>query len=277
MNTTTNRTVTPARLVPVLFSAAAWVCAWGLAKGWFYPLALGLVVIALRWRTPLLLRLRYGVRPAQQHERDAVWAALVPARSLRGRRQPRVWIAPAPRLDGVLALTTLDVALPEPMLVALLRGQLDSEELCAATVWTIGTRHAQGDSRAHDALEAFCLPVTLLAAGTRPLRRLATWPLVRTCWDGRGVLGVIALMLPLPSDHVWAGVGAAGVIALSYLHPWWQRRWYAHIVRAGDDAVTAQGLGATWARVLRRRSPTVGTEARAARLERTGPPEPRIR
>ena len=277
MNTTTNRTVTSARLVPVLFSAAAWVCVWGLAKGWFYPLALALVVIALRWRTPLLLRLRYGVRPAQQHERDAVWVALVPARSLRGRRQPRVWIAPARRLDGVLALTSLDVALPEPMLVALLRGQLDSEELCAATVWTIGTRDAQGDTRAHDALEAFCLPATLLAAGTRPLRRLAAWPLVRTCWDGRGVLGVIALMQPLPTDHAWAGVGAAGVIVLSYLHPWWQRRWYAYIVRAGDDAVTAQGLGVVWARILRRRSPTVGTEARAARLERTGSPEPRIR
>lgn len=270
MNTTTTRTVTPARLVPVLFSAAAWVCGWGLAKGWFYLLAVALVVVAVRWRTPLLLRLRYGVRPAWQHERDAVWAALVPARSLRGRRQPRVWIAPAGRLDGVLALTTGDVALPAPLLLAVLRGQLDSTEFCAATVWTVGARAAQGDTRAHDALEVFCLPATLLAAGSRPLRRLATWPLLRTCWAGRGVLGVIALLQPLPSDHAWAGVGAAGVIALSYLHPWWQRRWYARIVRAGDDAVTAQGLGEVWARVLRRRPATLDAEARVARLERAG-------
>ena len=260
-----------ARLVPVLFSAAVWICVWGLLGTWFYLVLVVLVVVARRWRSPRLLRWRYGARPAQRHEADAVLAALVPAPSLRGRRQPRVWVGSASRLDGVLALTTGDVALPAPMLVTLLRRGLDPDEFGAATVWTIGTRHAQGDSRFHDALEVCCLPAGVLGMVTGPLRGAVGSPLVRLCWQARGLYGVIGLAQTLPTERAWAGIGAVIVITLSYLHPWWQRRWYTAIVEAGDDAVAAQGLGAVWARSLRRHSRSLATETRATRLDALSP------
>lgn len=198
-----------AGVVPVLFSAATWVCVWGLVGGWFYLLlAAGLLAVRC-WDPPAILGLRCRVRPVADHEAAVVLEALVPAEGLRGRHQPRVWIArPGVRRHGIIALTARDVAVQEQTVVALMQGSLDADEFCAAVVWALAVRTSEGRGAGHAAVEVFCLPASAVSRLLRPAGQLATWPLIRTCWALRGGVALIGLVQSAATEHAWAGVGA---------------------------------------------------------------------
>jgi hypothetical protein len=88
----------------------------------------------------------YGIRPPSGSERDVVLEALVPARSLRGRRQPRVWIGVRGDRHArrIAALTPGDLAVSEGMLIGLLDRRLDPAEVTALTLHALGSRGVQG-------------------------------------------------------------------------------------------------------------------------------------
>lgn len=194
--------------------------------------------------------------------------ALVPAEGLRGRHQPRVWIArPGVRRHGIIALTARDVAVQEQTVVALMQGSLDADEFCAAVVWALAVRTSEGRGAGHAAVEVFCLPASAVSRLLRPAGQLATWPLIGTCWALRGGVALIGLVQSAATEHAWAGVGALLVVALSYAHPRWTRRRHAQLEQAGDDEVARAGLAGVWVRMLSRGPGTLSTQARIARLE----------
>lgn len=257
-------------IAPVLFSSYGWLCCLVLA-----PLVLALVVAAalllgaLRHATPVF-GWRHGVRPATDEERDAVWEALVPARSLRGRGQPTVWVL---RRGGrhasrVTALTGRALAVTEPMLVGLLDRQVDPSEFTAAALHALGARRLR-DRVGAEVVELFCLPWAVPAAVVDQL--VVRWGgvrLIRFLWQARFVTAGIAIVQQAQAGRPGTAVGVAAVLALTYLHPWCRTRWAGCLLRAGDDRVTGEGFGPIYAGMLRR-SPATGLAAqhRLARLE----------
>lgn len=268
------------RVVPTLFSGYVWLACVALMGSWFLLAASLLLVVVLvmggrRWRP--LFTWRHGVRAATPQEVEAVWAALVPVQQLRGRGQPGVWIDTAGR-TGVEALTHRDLAVPQPVVVALLRGRHGTVAFCAAVCWSFGVRRVRGEGVAHALAELFWLPssiLTTLAGGAAG--RFVRLPLIRTAWTLR------IIYIPMLIWHAWVGPGfgyrvaAAVVVALTYLVPWWRRCYDDELVRAGDAEVLRCGLGPVWAAQLRRVDRSLATEQRATRLgaaaERRGAPD----
>ena len=198
-------------IAPVLFSSYGWLCCLVLA-----PHVLALVVAAalllgaLRHTAPVFGWL-HGVRPATDDERDAVWEALVPARSLRGRGQPTVWVLQRgdPTASRVTAVSGRALAVTEPMLIRLLERRLDPSEFTAAALHALGVRRLRGRVGA-DLADLYCLPWAAIAA---TVGRLASgWggvPLVRFLWQARFVTAGIAIVQQTQAGRPGTAGGAS--------------------------------------------------------------------
>lgn len=257
-------------IAPVLFSGYAWLCCLVLAPTLLAAFVAGSVLIVVLRDVPAVFCWWYGIRPPSGSERDVVLEALVPARSLRGRRQPRVWIGVRGDRHArrIAALTPGDLAVSEGMLIGLLDRRLDPAEVTALTLHALGSRGVQGRGSVMVG-ELFLLPwVVPSVVASHLVDAAGGLPLVGLLWRARFVTAGIAMVLQVQDGRPWNVVGVAAVLAWTYLHPWCRSRWAACLQRAGDDRVTAEGFGPAYARMLRRT--TVGGLAfqhRLARLE----------
>nr|NLI49405.1 hypothetical protein [Propionibacterium sp.] len=159
------------------------------------------------------------------------------------------------------ALTGSALAVTEPMLVGLLDRRVDPSEFTAAALHALGARRLR-DRVGADVAELYCLPWAVPAAVVDQL-------VVR--WGGgqaRFVTAGVAIVQQAQAGRPGTAVGVAAVLAVTYLHPWCRSRWAGCLLRAGDDRVTGEGFGPTYAGMLRR-SPATGlaVQHRLARLE----------
>lgn len=236
-----------ASLVPTVVSTLVWVVVVGLVPwvGWLVVVACG--GYALAWRRPGVLRLVWGLRDASVEERALLLRALVPIASLRGRRQPRVWITRRP--DVLAAMPTEhDLVIGRRLLAALVAGRLADEHVAAAVAATgLGQAEAR-PRRLWAAVEVFCLPATLLGVLLRPLGRLLLQLPVKGL---TGVVLGIALVQSAAVGQWGTALGVAAVAAAAWVGPRWSRAAALAVQRVGDVTVAEHGLGEAWLQVQR--------------------------
>jgi len=97
-------------------------------------------------------------------------------------------------------------------------------------------------------------------------------PLVPLGWRARMVVGGLALTQSIAQGIAAISAVVAGVVALSYLTPWWLTGWYQHLDRCGDRFVADHGLGAALAGYLQGWPATPRTLTRIRALDPLDPP-----
>jgi hypothetical protein len=233
-----------AHIMPVLASTCVWiiVCA---VQPLVIVVGLTVGVLALLLRSgPWVFRLRYGVRLATDTERGVVLAALVPAQSLRGRGQPRIWVGD---LHGHLAgLSACDLAVDAGVLVAIVEGRFEPTTIAMEGERALAP-YRVGASVARVVVAGYCLPWRLAAAvGGRFLdvTGLRTaWGLV---WGLRPVIVVTAVVQQAAAGQWGLMVGIIVFGVLTYTTPFLTQRWRRCAARVGfavdfDDKEVSDG------------------------------------
>lgn len=220
-----------AHLTPVLASTAVWilVCAVQLFAVVLGP-ALGMIAVRLR-NEPWVIRLRYGVRPSTDAERDIVLAGLVPARSLRGRGQPRIWVGD---LRGhVAGLSAGDLVVDAGALVAIEKGRLEAATISAAAERALAPYRA-GAAGVRAVVAGYCLPWRLAAAaGAWLLDATGLRPVWRLVWGLRPIILVVAIVQHIASGQWALALGSVAFGVLTYTTPVLTQRWRRCAARAG--------------------------------------------
>lgn len=265
-----------AQITPVLVSSGVWLLVSGLVPvvvlAGLAVVGAGLVVA----RTSRLgLWVRFGARPATVAERDAVLGELVGVVSLRGRGQPRVWVAGRCRDLVMVGLSHLLV--PSAVLAEIVAGRLDGDQLGAATSFALGRSVAVGSGMVR-AVELYCTPYRLLDGAARAVARAITrLPLVGVGWAIRPVVfGVAAVNAYVTGPALWGEVVAACVVImllLTYTTSVLRRRWLDRLAELGEARVAAEGFDPVWSRMQQGRSTQAAEPRRTvpgATLERGG-------
>lgn len=212
-----------AHLTPVLASTAVGiiVCAVQPLAVVIGP-ALGMIAVLLR-NEPWVIRLRYGVRSATDAERNMVLGGLVPARSLRGRGQPRIWVRD---LRGHIAgLSAHDLVVDADALVAIEKGRLEPTAISAEAERALAP-YRTGASGVRAVVAGYCLPWRLAAAaGARLLDATGLRPVWTLVWGLRPIVLVVAIVqhIALGQSALVLGTVAFGV--LTYTTPLLTQRW----------------------------------------------------
>jgi hypothetical protein len=237
--------------------------AWALFVGG--PVLMG-VLLAGRGEGPAV-RLLVGAREPQQHE----LAALRPALALVGQRgllPPAVDLLVRRRSPEVVtgAIGRRTVLISEGLAASCARGAVRPQTTAALLAHAVGRIRLE-QTRFNVAAEFWMLPWRVLEQIGRAVGRIAGWlPLTRLAWRVRALLGVVALVQATAQGRALFGVGAATVVALSYLVPWCQKRADRAAEGEADMVVIAAGLGPELAAFLTSGRPTSRVLARACRL-----------
>jgi hypothetical protein len=229
----------------VVASSAVWVIVLACSR-WF---ALGALVCAAAvvagFGTRPWLWLLFGARPATAGDCDAVLRAIVPIASLRGRNQPRVFVATGRRSAGwsMLATGRRHLLVSESMLASIKTGRISDEEVSAQVAYAFGQLPALG-SRGVLEVELYCLPWTIVEAVLSKVALLtAAVPLLSSSWRMRPVVFGLGL-LDAVHHHRWeAAVALLVLTVLSYTTGPLRRAWLRRLDALGHARVAAEGLG----------------------------------
>lgn len=255
-----------AQLTGVIVSSVVWIMVLGLSRtAAGVVLVLG-VIFVLGRATRLGLRVRFGVRPATEFERHKVGEAIVPVASLRGRRQPTIWVSR--RLSGrdALMATGYDLVISEQFLGWIVAGQLGQEQVSAIVSHALGQQPVNSSALVA-VVEVCCAPwhlVSILASGfTRIASRT---PLLPTAWRVRWIVFAVAMIESYRHGRWVALVGVTIIALLSWTTGHFANRWTRVHGELGDRRVIAEGFGPTLAAMIRRNSRATADLERAETL-----------
>jgi hypothetical protein len=255
-----------AQITGVIVSSVVWIMVLGLSRtAAGVVLVLG-VIFVLGRATRLGLRVRFGVRPATEFERHKVGEAIVPVASLRGRRQPTIWISR--RLSGrdALMATGHDLVISEQFLGWIVAGQLGQEQVSAIVSHALGQQPVNSSALVA-VVEVCCAPwhlVSILASGfTRIASRT---PLLPTAWRVRWIVFAVAMIESYRHGRWVALVGVTIIALLSWTTGHFANRWTRVHGELGDRRVIAEGFGPTLAAMIRRNSRATADLERAETL-----------
>lgn len=255
-----------AQITGVIVSSVVWIMVLGLSRtAAGVVLVLG-VIFVLGRATRLGLRVRFGVRPATEFERHKVGEAIVPVASLRGRRQPTIWISR--RLSGrdALMATGHDLVISEQFLGWIVAGQLGQEQVSAIVSHALGQQPVNSSALVA-VVEVCCAPwhlVSILASGfTRIASRT---PLLPTAWRVRWIVFAVAMIESYRHGRWVALVGVTIIALLSWTTGHLANRWTRVHAELGDRRVIAEGFGPTLAAMIRRNSRATADLERAEAL-----------
>lgn len=230
-----------AQLTGIAVSCMVWLILPALepnlvALGW---LAGAFVVTA--WPTRLVFRLRYGGRPITASDRETVLRAVAPIRSLRGRREPEVWVSRRRSVGLIVGQHELIVS--EKMLEGLRTRRVSDLQFATLTARAVGVA-AVNRSRLVAAVELFCLPWSLVQRLGRHLqpeapRRFFTTRMQR-CVAG---LVLVVAAIDLYQRALWVSlvmVGLVGVAAVTTGR--FNRAWAVRLAQMADAEVRRSGL-----------------------------------
>ena len=212
---------------------------------------------------------RFGARPANDFQRDAMLAAIVPIASLRGRHQPSVWIGS--RLGGGQAIMPAPAVLVvSPQLLRLVVGdQLTDRQTSAIVSQALG-RSEVHDSTLVNAVDAYCLPWRIVEIFTGVAsQRAARHPFIGVSWKIRWIVFGLAAVDAYRNARWAALVGVIVIAILSSTTGHFETKWVRKLQNLGDERAISEGLGPDLAALLLRsdRSSLPASE-RADRLRR---------
>ena len=226
----------------------------------FFGGLLTALLLVLGAGEPLAARVLLISRPARDHELELVAGALtLMCRAGLGPPLVRLHVRAGEHSIGAAAFGRRTVVVSQGLLEAVEDGSLPQDQAAAVMA------HAAGLVRTgwvrHDPVLGFwSLPWQMLRAVGQAVagvgRRL---PLTSTVWRLRAVVILIAVVQAMQARQGWLAVTIAGIGAVSYGMPVWERKWQRMLRLGGDDAVREASLAVPMAAFLRRcpRTPTV--------------------
>lgn len=257
-----------AQITGVIFSTLVWIVVWGLSlPALLVTLAVGVGLVIGRNTRPMLWW-RFGAGPANDFQRATMLTAIVPIASLRGRRQPAIWIGR--RLYGghvAMPSSTVLVVSPE-FLRQIANGQLTDRQASAIISQALGNLEV-ADSTRVNVVEAYCLPwrfvQILIGAVSQVAGQHAT---LRFSWKIRWIVFGVAIIDSYLNARWPAFVGVIIITVLSWTTGHFQSRWERTGQDLGDQCTIAEGLGPDLADLIRRGDGSLVTSERADRLRR---------
>jgi len=218
-----------------------WILVLASAPAWAFGALLAGVVFVLAFRTRPLLWLAFGARPAAPADRDAVLRAIVPVASLRGRNQPRVFVATGRRAAGwdATATDSRTLLVSEATLSQIAAGTISDLEVSARVARTFGQLPALG-SRVVLAVDLYSLPWAIVSRMSSVLARV---PLMSFAWRMRIVMFPLGLLDAVQHDRWEAAIPLAVLTVLSYTTRPLNRAWRRRLAELGERRVEDEGLG----------------------------------
>lgn len=233
-----------AQITGVIFSSLVWIVLSAVAS---QVVAVGLlagVVFVAVHRTRPVLWLTFGARPAPTADRHIVLRAIVPVASLRGRNQPKVFVANGRRANGwTVWMPGRRTLLVSESLIARMRSdEISDLEVSVLVAHALGQVPVRG-SRTVLAVELCCLPwaiVEVVAAQIMPC--LSRTPLMSLSWEMRPV--VLGLGLSDAVQHArWeAAIPLVVLTVLTYTTGPLELAWGRRLGELGDRRVAAEGI-----------------------------------
>lgn len=255
-----------AQITGVLFSSLVWIVMWGLSLPALVGILLvGFAAVEARKTRPMLWW-RFGATPANDFQRDAILAAIVPIASLRGRHQPSVWIGS--QLGGghvVMPAPAVLVVSPE-LLRQVVSGQLTDRQTSAIISQALG--HSQVyDSTLVNAADAYCLPWRIVQIFINVASQAArSIPLIGFSWKIRWIVFGLAAFDAYRNAR-WAALIAVILIAiLSGATGHLETKWVRKRQNLGDQRVISEGLGPDLADLIQHGDRSLAAHERADRL-----------
>lgn len=259
-----------AQVTGVLFSSVIWILVIAIPV----PVAPALLVIGvavvLSRGTRFGLWRRFGVRPAKPFERARVGAAIVPIASLRGRRQPNIWVGRRMAGRDVVMATDHDLVVSEQLVGRVVMGELGEDEASAIVSYALGQQRV--DTAALVAsVDAYCTPWRIVAQVIGGFNAVASRTrLLPIAWKARWIVFGVAIVDSYLNQR-WAALVMVAIIAgLSWSTSFFADRWARTQQRIGDARVIAEGFGPTLASMIRGASKDIADQERAAALSQGG-------
>ena len=259
------------QLTGVLFSSMVWIVVIAIPVPVAPALLLVGVLLVLGRGTRWGLWWRFGVRPASGFERGKVCAAIVPIASLRGRRQPAVWVGRRMGGRDVIMASAHDLVLSDRFVRWVVTGRLSEDETCAVVSHALG-RQVVDSSALVASLDLYCGPWLIVHQMLGGLSAAAgRVPLAPFAWKVRWVVFGVAVVDSYLNQR-WAAMVLVAVFAvLSWSTGFFAARWSVALQRLGDKRVIAEGFGPALAVMLRRRSCDVAQQERVELLSQGQP------
>lgn len=232
-----------AQIVGILFSTVVWVVLIATVPLSVLVIAVCATVVLLAGETRPVLWLRYGARSASAAERELVLRAIVPVGSLRGRRQPWVFVGRGWRARHleVLAVSSRRLLIGERLVGRIGRGRLGDEAVSAMVAYTFGQLPAR--SRLIAAVELYTGPwrfVSAIADGFRARARRI--PLFRLAWAVRPILFGLGALDAIHRGR-WVAAGLVTLLAvLTYATGRLDRARVLALRRLGEQRVIDEHL-----------------------------------
>lgn len=234
-----------AQITGVIASSSVWVIVLACSRGFALGALVCATAVVAGFGTRPWLWLLFGARPATADDRDAMLRAIVPIASLRGRNQPRVFVAMGRRSTawGVLSTGRRHLLVSESMLASIKTGGISDEEVSARVAYAFGQLPPLG-SRGVLAVELYCLPWTILEALLSRVALLtAAVPLLSLSWRMRPVVFGLGLLDAVQHGRWEAAVPLLVLSVLSYTTGPLRRAWLRRLDELGHARVAAEGLG----------------------------------
>ncbi len=260
-----------AQITGVIFSSLVWIVVCGLSLPVLaVTTAIGIALVIARNTWPLLWW-RFGATSAAAFQRDTILTAIVPIPSLRGRRQPSIWVGR--RIDGglvVMPSRTVVVVSPE-FVRRVSNGQLSDRQASAIISRALG--HCQvHDSSLVNVVETYCAPWRFVQIFTRVAGQLTTRsPMLGLSWKIRWIVYGVAIVDSYRNARWAALVGVVVIAVLSWSTGHFQKTWARKLEDLSDDCAASEGLGPDLADLIERGGRSLVASERASRLRRTTP------
>lgn len=223
-----------AQITGVIFSSLVWIVVWGLSlPAPVVTAAIGLALVIGRNTRPMLWW-RFGATPANDFQRDTILVAIVPIASLRGRRQPSVWIGRRIIADVVMPSSSILVVSPT-FVGQVANGQLTDRQASAIISQTLGVVEVI-DSALVNALDVYCLPWRIVQVPIAMVRQFAArHRTLRISWSIRWIVFGVAIVDNYLNARWAAFVGVILVALLSWTTGFLQKRWDGRLQDLGDQ------------------------------------------
>ena len=251
-------------LLPPIAERAAWTVCIALLLALALPRLEG-------WSARLMER----ARPPEAHERWHLAPVVARAEQL-GVRVDRILIRRRPGVlteDGLVSRVGRATVVVDPRVITwVVVGRITPAEATAALVHATVMRPGLV-ARLDLVAQVSALPCQAAALACRVAFARVEWPAARLSWRLRFVVAGVALVQGIEDGHYTSGVGAAVLVALTYLTPAADRAWQALRCAAADKRVTEIGSGPVLLQLLDRMQIVV-PRRRLARLQTTST-EPR--
>jgi hypothetical protein len=244
-----------AQTTGVVFSSLVWIVVWGLSfPALVVTVAVGIALVVGRNTQPLLWW-RFGAAQASDFERDAALTAIAPIASLRGRRQPSIWIGRR-IVGGLVVMPSRAVVVVSPEFVRRVGdGQLSDRQASAIVSRALGHCPVH-DSNLVNAVEAYCLPWRFVQVTTSVAKKIAARnPILGFSWKIRWIVFGLAAFDANHNARWPALVGVVVIAAFSWTTGRFENRWVRKLQDLGDQRAISEGLGLDLADIIRRSDP----------------------